>query len=60
MGNLQITVNTEEEAVILYEKSTKQCLAVNISLQIWNSNSIILQNLLKEKLNLELPVRQNI
>ena len=45
----------------LYSKVTKECLAANMPLQSWNTNSTKLQNIVKEEgLETELPVKQNL
>ena len=61
MDNSQTTTKTEDEVVAVCKKATKECLAANMPLQNWNSNSTKLQTLLKEeRLETELPVRQNL
>ena len=61
MDNLQCTTKTEDEAVALYKKANKESLAANMPLQSWNTNSVKLQNLLKEERHdIKLPEIQNL
>ena len=61
MDNLQITTATEEEAVALYNKANKECLAANMPLQSWNTNSSKLQTLIKEAASdTEMVTNQNV
>lgn len=48
MDNLLTTTKSEEEAVALYSKVTKECLAANMPPQSSNTNSVQFQNLLKQ------------
>ena len=60
MDNLQCTTKKEDEAVALYKIANKESLAANMPLQSWNTNSIKLQNLLKEERHdIKLPEIQN-
>ena len=59
MDNLQITAKSEDEAIALYNKANKECSAANMPLQSWNSNSVKLQTLIKEKATTtEIPEKQ--
>ena len=61
MDNLQITTASEEEAIALYNKASKECLAANMPLQSWNTNSPKLQTLLREvRSDTDMVTNQNV